>query len=251
MPNNQTKTCKFIFHGELIEYDFFKLTNQADCVLFLHGWGGNKNSFVSTINLIKSKQNCLAVTLPTINHTNLVWTLFDYTNCVLNLLLSFGIKEIKIVCHSFGFRVATLLTILTKHNKLLQIKKIVVTGGAGAKKINLFKKINQNANICLLKQDKNKILFKKLVSPDYSSLCETNKKTFKNIVTFNTKNLLKFDFPVLLFWGKFDHETPLWIAKKIKKLNKNNATLIITKSNHFAYLKQNAYFNNLVVKFLC
>ena len=142
MPNTQTETRKFIFHGELIEYDFFKVNNQSNCVLFLHGWGGNKNSFVSTINLIKSKQNCLAVTLPTISQTNLVWTLFDYANCVLNLLLSFGVKEIKIVCHSFGFRIATLLTILTKYNKLLQIKKIVVTGGAGAKKINIFKKMN-------------------------------------------------------------------------------------------------------------
>lgn len=251
MLNNQTKIRKFIFHGELIEYDFFKTNNQTDCILFLHGWGGNKNSFASTINLLKSKQNCLAVTLPTIKQTNLVWSLFDYTNCVLNLLKSFGIKRIKIVCHSFGFRVATLLTFLTKQNKLLQIKKIVVTGGAGAKNFNIFKKINQNTNICLLKHNKNKILFKKLVSTDYSSLCETNKKTFKNIVNFNTKNLLKFDFPILLFWGKYDKETPVWIAKKIKKINKKNSTLIITKCNHFAYLKQNAYFNNLVVNFLC
>lgn len=249
--SSKTETCKFIFHGEVIEYDFFKTTTNCECVLFLHGWGGNKNSFASTINLIKSKQNCLAITLPTINPTNLAWTLFDYANCVLCLLSSFGIDKIKIVCHSFGFRVATLINILTKQNKFLQIEKIVVTGGAGAKKINIFKKINQNNNICLLKWQKNKFLFKKLASADYLNLAVTNKKTFKNVVKFNTINMLKFDFPILLFWGRFDHETPLWIAKKIKKINKKNATLIITKDGHFAYLKQNAYFNNLVVNFLC
>ena len=256
----------FIFHGEIIDYDFFKANNSNNCILFLHGWGGNKNSFALTINLLKTKYNCLSITLPTIEPTNLVWDMPLYVDCVLSLIETLNIKNITIVCHSFGFRVATLLKYKIKINKM------VVTGGAGAKKLNFFKKIDKINNICLLKAYKNKILFKNftsnacnkqnekkqkaynklyeiLCSADYKALSKTNKKTFKNVVNFNTLNLLKFNFPLLLFWGKFDTETPVWIAKYLKKLNPN-AELILTPEDHFAYIKENMYFNNLVVKFL-
>lgn len=244
------------------------------CVLFLHGWGGNKNSFLSLAKLLNAKHNCLFVTLPTTNPTALTWTLEDYAQCVLNLVKSLGINSVQIVCHSFGFRVATLLYHLvkvsnqnqsadknknqssqpqkfsTQNNQNITISKIVVTGGAGPKKFNIFKKIEQNNNLCLLKQKKNKFLYQSIVSRDYFELSNTNKKTFKNVVNFNTKNLLNFDIPLLLFWGKSDHETPVWIAKKIYKLNKQNAQLFVTNSDHFAYLKQSAIFDNLVVNFL-
>ena len=298
----------FIFHGQEIDYSFLKVNDNTtyktnlnfntnpigdvecknkfnqtkintqpdtnSCILFLHGWGGNKNSFLSLAKLLNAKYNCLIVTLPTTSQTNLVWTLNDYAQCVLNLVKSLGINSVQIVCHSFGFRVATLLYHLVKTahqkttfnknknqtnqtlnlklnaNQNLAISKIVITGGAGPKKFNIFKKIEQNNNLCLLKQKKNKFLYKSIVSRDYLDLSNTNKKTFKNVVNFNTKNLLKFDIPLLLFWGKFDHETPVWIAKKIYKLNKQNAKLFVTNSNHFAYLKQSAIFANLVVNFL-
>ena len=53
---------------------------------------------------------------------------------------------------------------------------------------------------------------------------------------------------MLLFWGKNDTETPLFIAKKLKKLNRCN--LIVTNGNHFAYLQQSGLFNNLAIRFL-
>lgn len=310
----------FIFHGQVIDYTFLKARNNSfcnkqasttctynfetpptqtlrkqnnkilnNCVLFLHGWGGNKNSFLNLVKLLNANHNCIMLTLPTTAPTTLVWTLDDYAKCVLSLLKSLNINSVEIVCHSFGFRVATLLYHLTKQNNNLSAKnlksqnnnantktddqsnkfdknfaanlntnlnnnlrifKMVVTGGAGPKKFNIFKKIEQQNNLCLLKHEKHKFLFKSLVSPDYFSLSNTNKKTFKNVVDFNTKNLLNFDIPLLLFWGKKDCETPIWIAKKICHLNKKNATLKITNSNHFAYLKQSAIFVNLVVNFL-
>ena len=55
---------------------------------------------------------------------------------------------------------------------------------------------------------------------------------------------------MFLFWGKSDNETKIWIAKKLKKINKN-CELKIVKSDHFAYLKKDAEFNNYVLRFLC
>ena len=90
--------------------------------------------------------------------------------------------------------------------------------------------------------------YKKIASNDYLNLSQTNKETFKNIVNLDLKFATKFDCPILLFWGLKDIDTPIWIAKKLKQ--KNNTKLILVNSDHFAYLKENAKFNNSVINFL-
>ena len=226
--------CKF-------HYD--KSNNASvETILFLHGWGGNKNSFIQTINLLKQKFNIFAIALPTILKTNMAWNNELYCELVYSILRAHNIDKVIVICHSFGFRIACLL------KEKINITKIVVTGGAGLKKTNIFKKIEQNNNKILLANKKFKYLYNSLASTDYKNLPNTNKQTFKKVVNTNYKNLIKFNCPMLLFWGKKDCETKLWIAKKLKQ--QNNAKLIVTESDHFAYLKQSALFNNAVLKFL-
>ena len=233
----------FIFNGEIIDYDFYSNKNKQT-VIFLHGWGGNKFSFASTINLLKTKFSILSISMPTISPTLLSWTLFDYSKLVERICSLYNITSCYVICHSFGLRVATLL------KDKIKIEKILITGGAGMKKINFSGKIEEKNNKILLKNKNFKFLFNKIASKDYSTLSQTNKITFKNIVNFPTNHISKFNCPMFLFWGKEDKETKPWIAKKLKKINKN-CKVIFVKSDHFAYLKSNAKFNNLVVRFLC
>ena len=232
---------QFIFHGEIVDYEYFK-KNNSENVIFLHGWGGNKFSFLTTINLLKNNYSVLTITIPTIANTNLVWDMFSYTKLVETICNLHNIKSACIVCHSFGFRIATLL------KDKIKIKKIVVTGGAGMKKNNIFTKTTKNNNKILIKSEKFKYLYKKIASSDYQNLSNTNKQTFKNIVNYISNSLINFSCPLLLFWGKFDKETPLWIAKKLAK--QNDANLINTTGSHFAYLDFNSKFNYEVLKFL-
>lgn len=237
------KYMNFIFKSEIIDYDYFINSNNKN-VIFLHGWGGNKFSFNKTINLLKNRFSILAITMPTINNTNLSWTMFDYCNLVIQICELYNIKNCYVVCHSFGLRVATLL------KDFINIERIVITGGAGMKKLNFIKKIEQNNAKLLLKCNKFKFLYKKAASKDYLNLSNTNKITFKNIVNLATNSISKFNCPMFLFWGKFDNETGIWIAKKLKKIN-TNCELEIKNGGHFAYLDFNAEFNNRVVRFLC
>ncbi len=232
---------KCIFKTEIIDYEYQNF-NHNDTIVFLHGWGGNKNSFSCCIPIIKNKFNYLTITLPTIQKTNLAWDMYDFRDLVLCILKENNIKDIIIICHSFGFRIATLL------NKQIKIKKIIVTGGAGMKRKNIYKRIENQNNLILLKNKKNHYLYSKVASEDYNNLSITNKQTFKNIVNLNTKNLIKFDCPMLLFWGKNDKSTPLWIAKRLHK--KNRSILLVTESDHFAYLKEQSSFNHEIVRFL-
>lgn len=233
----------FIFKGEVIDYDFYSNKNKPT-IIFLHGWGGNKFSFIKTINLLKNKFSILSITMPTILPMNLSWNLFDYSRLIFELCKLHNIESCYIICHSFGLRVATLL------KEKIRIEKIFITGGAGMKNFNIFKKIEQKNNKILLKNENFKFLYQSVASKDYISLPNTNKITFKNVVNLVTNNLSKFDCPMFLFWGKYDTETKIWIAKKLKKLNKN-CELKIVKSDHFAYLKKDAEFNNFVMRFLC
>ena len=230
-----------LFKNEVVEYNFFN-TDCEDTILFLHGWGGNKFSFQSTINLLKNQFNILSVTMPTTEPTISVWNMFDYVALIDNLLGLTNAKNLIIICHSFGFRVAMLL------NKKINIKKIIVTSGAGLKKENIFKKIMLNYNKIMLKHANFNIFYKKIANNDYLSLSKTNKETFKNIVNLNLKFALKFNCPMLLFWGTKDTSTKPWIAKQIKR--KNNAKLLAVKDDHFAYISQSNLFNHEVLKFL-
>lgn len=229
----------FLFKNEIIDYQYFD-NKQEKTILFLHGWGGNKNSFINTTSLLKQRFNILTLTMPTIQPTVSVWNLNDYAELVCYLLSLINIEEISIVCHSFGFRVACLL------KEKIKINKIVVTGGAGLKRNSVFSNIeNQNRKIYL---NKNKSFFNIMASADYKVLPHTNKQTFKNIVNFNLIDFCNFKCPMLIFWGKNDKDTRFWIAKYLYK--HNNAKLISTNSDHFAYIKENAFFNNAVLKFL-
>jgi pimeloyl-ACP methyl ester carboxylesterase len=231
----------FIFKEEVINYDFF-FSGKDEYVLFLHGWGGNKNSFTTTENLLKKNFNILAITLPTIEPTKEIWTMWDYVELVRLILSVHDVRNLNIICHSFGFRIACLL------RPFVEIKKIVVTGGAGAKKFSICKKIMQNNNKIILGNENLKNFFKNIASEDYKNLSKINRETFKNIVNFDLKNFMNFDCKMLLFWGRKDRETPMWTARKIKR--KNDAILIKTNSDHFAYLKVGALFNHSVVEFL-
>ena len=231
----------YLFKNEIIDYDYVN-SNKTDTILFLHGWGGNKNSFQQTINLTKNKFNILSVTMPTTNPTTSVWCLFDYVTLIENLLMLHSISNPLIICHSFGLRVLFLL------KEKIKIKKAIITGGAGLKKENIFEKIIKNNNKIILKSPHFKKNYKKIASPDYLALSKNNKETFKNIVNLNLKFATKFNFPILLFWGIKDKETPIWIAKTLKV--KNKCKLIKTTGNHFTYLNEAAQFNHETIKFL-
>lgn len=261
----------YLIKSERIDYDY--IGGHNDTVIFLHGWGGDKHSFRSTINILKQNYNILSVTLPTIYHTVSIWQLRDYAETILTLMKLYNITNPIIICHSFGFRVCSYMNAVG-----IKIKKVIITGGAGIKKDslpysnfktnkkfenilkhiknfkkliknhNFIKKIKENNRKTLLKNKKYRFLFNKIASKDYLNLSSVNRETFKNIVNFNTLNLIQFYCPLMLFWGKKDKETPLNFGKYIKNINKN--VFFTSKFGHFAYIDDNIWFNHEVVEFL-
>lgn len=230
----------------LIDYDF-ENNDKKKTVLFLHGWSGNKNSFAVTKSLLKSKYNTLSISYPPNDTGAIPLKLDDFVIMTKNILDLNNIKNVYVVCHSFGFRIALLM-----QNLYQNIDKIVVTSGAGIRlKTSIFKKLQRNMIKIFLK-DKNQsaLFYERFASPDYKLLNEIDQITFKNIVNKDLNYCLhSMNIPMLLFWGQSDKETSVKVAKYIKRQNKNANLVIKKKAGHFAYIVYNFEFNKLCIDF--
>jgi len=103
-----------------------------DTILFLHGWGGNEQSFAPIMPVLKKHFRCITLGMPMFNNNDTdepgtPWTLEDYANHVENYLDSLGVTKCHIVAHSFGARVTCLL--VTRNPK--RYEKLILTGAAG------------------------------------------------------------------------------------------------------------------------
>ncbi len=222
---------------ENIRYKYIKNKNKQ-CVLFLHGWGGNENSFYNTIELLKNDYSILAINLTDINtnYLNKPLTMYDYAICVYLILNTLKIDSVHIVCHSFGFRVALILNKLFK----LKINSFVVIDGAGVNFFSFIKNLKilrfKFAKFLVKIKLKKQSYLKKFGSDDYKDLNDNLKQTFKNIVNYNLKNYV-FDIKckTTIIWGKKDKVTKLKVAKFLHK-NIKNSVLKIYNAGHFSYV---------------
>lgn len=219
----------FIYKTYYVEYDYSSL-NKPKTLLLLHGWGGNKNSFIQLKKILASQFNVFSFSLPPYGHSIIPLNMYDYMHIVTNILRLYNINKVSIVCHSFGMRVSLMLA------TQLDVEKIVITGGAGIIfKPNFFKRLTSKFNLIFL--NRNPEYFTQIASSDYTHLSPIDKITFKNIVNKNLVNYIPLlRCPAMLFWGTHDTATPIKMLKKFKKLHHNTNCVIIKNGSHFCYL---------------
>ena len=245
---------EFVYKGTSIYYEILGNKNLKKIpILFLHGWGGNKDSFKPFIDKIKF---CKVIVLdfPPFGKSgkpNIAWGVEDYTDMVLSLLDKLGINKVNIVAHSFGGRVSLQLAIKEKH----LVNKMLLTGCAGLKRRSLKTKIKIIQYKVLKKLSILGLVSQKALlkygSNDYLGLDAVMRQTFNNIVNYDqTKILSKITCPVLLFWGKKDKATPFCFTKIFKKHIKYCTVIKIDNGSHFAYLENPKLFFHLICSFL-
>lgn len=162
------------------------------------------------------------------------WTLEDYVNCVLKIFKKEKVQKTKIICHSFGGRVAILLA--KKYNG---IEGLVLMASAGMKpRKSFFAHLKILRYKILKKLGKNTDNFG---STDYLALSKTARKTFVNIVNLNLEKECKnVKCKTLIIAGKRDRETPLYMQKKLHKLIAGSKLVVLKNAGHFVWL--NSFF---------
>jgi len=152
----------------------------------LHGWGGSIDSFRGAFEHFSLKYRCCALDFYGFGDSELPGelTLDDYAKGVEELIEHYSMRDVVLVGHSFGGRVAMLLA---AHSD--KIKSIVLVDSAGLKPRFSVKRFCRKLRYRLkkaLKMDTSNC-----GSPDYKLLSGEMRSTFKNVVNFYLDSYLK------------------------------------------------------------
>ena len=171
------------------------------------------------------------------------YTVQNYAQDVIELLEELKISNAVFVGHSFGGRVA--IEIAAKNPNI--VKKLVLVDSAGCKPRRGLKYYFKIYLHKILRK-----LGKKGLkgSNDYQVLTPIMKETFKNVVNYFQDDLLKsIECPTALFWGKYDNETPPYMANRMRK-HIANSWLYWLNGGHFAYIDDSFEFMAVLKSFL-
>lgn len=220
-------------------------------LIFLHGWGADFKSFYYLKDILK---NC-TLHFATLDGFGSTCEPYDVTICgysqrLHNYILSNNLKNIVLVGHSFGGRVA--IEYAYKYN----LVGLVLVDSAGIMpKFSIKKWIK----ICNYKRLKRKVgkhilpssVLDKYGSQDYKNASHQMKKVLNCCVRYNQKPLLKsINCPTLIVWGEKDNETPIYMAKTLHKGIKNSKLVVMQSCGHFSFLDNPYYFYKLLNQFL-
>lgn len=231
-----------------IDYEF--IAGDKPTVVMLHGWGLNKSAFSKVVQKIKSNQSILTLDFYGFGKSQKpddYYDTYEYAYHIFLLLKKLNINDVVLVGHSFGGRVAIILSSIFKIN----VCKLILTSSAGLNKFSIKKTIKiwfYKIKKYLVKINvlNNKILYNS-GSCDYQKLDNNMRAVFVKIVNQDLKFLLhKITVNTYLVWDKKDMDTPYWICKRFHRYILNSFILIYQNGGHFTYIKNINKFANLL-----
>lgn len=238
---------------------FEKYGNKEKVLIILPGWGDTRKTFNFYIENLKDKFTIYIFDYPGFGRSifpNNVLEIDDYAMFIKKFLEDNSIHNPYILSHSFGARIAILLT--GKYRVL--VDKLIIIGGAGIRRKNLFRKLKilkykflKKVGNLLPETKKYKYLdylVMKYGSDDYKQLNVFQRQTFSNVVNKDLRKYLKYIYcPVLLIWGENDTSTPLKDGILMNKKIRNSGLISIKKGSHFVYLEYPFYILKIILEF--
>ena len=77
------------------------------------------------------------------------------------------------------------------------------------------------------------------------------RETFNKVISLDLSDKLKeIKNPTLLMWGENDIDTPLYMAKKMKREIKDSGLVVLKGAAHFSYIDSPNEYNLIVENFL-
>lgn len=225
-----------------INYEIINPSKIEKTIVFLHGWGSNKEVMKSGFASILKSFRHIYIDMPGFGKSlnELVLTTKEYSEILKLFLESLGIFDNNIVIagHSFGGKVATLLA--PKNLILLSSAGIVEEKSTKVKtKIKLTKLANKLGISFFGK------LFR---SKDVNTMSEVMYGTFKNVVDEDFRDqFIKYDGNALIFWGISDRATSLQSGESIHNLIKNSKFYPMD-GDHYFFLKNSDKIEKIIME---
>jgi len=214
-----------------LHYEILNPSQSEKTIVFLHGWGSNKEVMKSGFASILKDFRHIYIDMPGFGKSpnEIVLTTKEYSEIMKLFLESIGIQDnnITIAGHSFGGKVATLLA--PKNLILLSTAGIVEEKSQKVKTKIKLAKIANKLGISFLSK-----VFR---SKDVNTMSECMYGTFKNVVDEDFRDPFRaYNGNALIFWGISDTATSLQSGKTIHTLIKNSHFFPLV-GDHYFFLK--------------
>ena len=238
-------------HIKGIDINYVDYGESENTIVLLHGWGQNIEMMKPVGDKLQKNNRIIIVDLPGFGNTpepSTIWTMYDYADCIKDLLDSLNIKNPILVGHSFGGKIS--LIYASKYN----VKKLILFGSPFKKEI---KELSTKTKI--LKSLKkvpglNKLegfAKKHIGSRDYKEASEFMRKILVEHVNLDiTEDVKKIKCPTLIVWGTLDAEVPIERAYELEKLIEDSAVIPYEGCTHYAYLERLNQTINIIKSFI-
>ena len=230
---------------------FAESSGSAPRVLALHGWGRRSSDFRPALGGL----SYLAPDLPGFGASPPPAEAIgsrDYAAILAPLLEELGERPV-LVGHSFGGRVA--LHLVSMHPD--RFTGLVLTGAPlfrltpPGKPALLFRVSRWAARLGLISQARMEQIRQRYGSGDYRAATGVMRETLVRILNETYQDeLATLDLPVLLLWGKEDHEAPLAIAERLAELIAGAELQILDGVGHAVPLEAPLALRDAVEKML-
>ncbi len=235
----------FVYSGVKIHYSIFGDAEGFPCLL-LHGWGGSGKVFQGLIKNFPSRK-FITVDFPPFGKSQKRikdWNIFTYATMVMSLCEHLGISKCDVLGHSFGGRVAVLLSALKKG----VVRSCVLVDSAGLKPKRRMDYYFRLYRYKILK--KLGFYLPDAGSEDYKVLSEDMKKIFIAVVNqYLDEYCPLITAKTLIIFGKNDKETPLYMGKRFHKLIKNSRFVVLEDAGHYSFLDSPLVFYKYLEEF--
>ena len=235
--------------------------DKKEVIVILPGWGETKKSWECLIDILRLDYTVYFIDYPGFGKSPIpkkTLTMFDYAELIQYFLEVNKRKKPNVIAHSFGGRIAILLS--SKYGIYMQ--KLILIDSAGIKPRKTLKsrfcqfsyKFLQGLADFLPKKIRTKVktyLFQKFSSTDYLNLKEEMRETFKNIVNLDLTPYLPYvQNKTLLLWGEYDQDTPLKDGIKMNKKIRESELIVFPRCSHFCYLENPYVILKIILSFL-
>lgn len=192
--------------GKLVNYDAM---GSGAPILFVHGWGGSKDSLRKIAESFLSTNQCYLIDLPGFGESEnppLDWGLEGYTDLVRKFILELNITPIVYVGHSFGGAIG--LSLAAQNSEMFD--KLIVISPSYRRPLA---RVLKNFNLSGFKRKLRPIrrLFYKIFYPGSVALKFSHlEDNFRRIISTDLTNSVgSINIPTLILWPADDIETPL------------------------------------------
>ena len=235
-----------------VEINYLNYGNKdGKTVVLLHGWGQNIEMMKPVGDALQDDFNILIIDLPGFGKSSepkTVWTLYDFAECLNELLTELKIVNPILIGHSFGGKISL---VYASHYKCEKLVLFASPFKQEIKKLSLKTKILKTAKKIPGTEKLADFAKKHVGSTDYKNASKTMRDILVEHVNCDlTDEVKKIKAPTLIVWGTNDEAFDYNNAYELEKLIDNAGVVIYENCTHYAYLENLKQTINVLNSFL-